>query len=84
MSTPARQLSVPSVPETVSWKRKRQENSIDEIDRALLSKLESLGEKQDGEAAFGDHVAACLWQLNPRQQTIARIEIDKLLMTTVS
>ena len=56
-------------------KRKRQE-SMDELDQALISRLDKL---QDGEAAFGDHVASCLQQLNPRQRAITRVEIDKLL-----
>ena len=64
----------------VSHKRKRRESSIDEVDRALLSRLENVQEHQDGEAAFGEHVAACLRQLNPRQRAVARIEIDKVIL----
>ena len=50
---------------------------MDELDQALISRLDKL---QDGEAAFGDHVAACLRQFNPRQRAIARVEIDRLLL----
>ena len=50
---------------------------MDELDQALISRLDKL---QDGEAAFGDHIASCLRQLNPRQRAIARVEIDKLLL----
>ena len=56
-------------------KRKRQE--IDELDQVLISKLDKL---QDWEAAFGDHIASCLRQLNPCQRAISRVEIDKWLL----
>lgn len=80
VSTPARQLSVPPSQEPTSHKRKRTQSSCDEVDVALLTRLQKLQEQQDGEAAFGEHVAACLRQLSPRLRAIARIEIDKVLM----
>ena len=40
-------------------KRKQQENTIDDIDQTVLSRLDKL-QHQDGEGAFGEHVAACL------------------------
>ena len=80
VSTPASESSVPPTVQGGSHKRKRQESSIDEIDEALLSRLEKVQQQQDGEASFGEHIAACLREMNPRQRAIARIEIDKLLM----
>ena len=51
----------------------------DEVEKALLLRLQTLQQQQDGEAAFGEHVAACLRQMNPRERAIARLEIDKIL-----
>ena len=45
-----------------------------------LSRLDSLQQHQDGDTAFGEHVAACLRQMHPSQRAIARIEIDKVLL----
>ena len=77
---PANQLSLPPVQERVSCKRKRSESCADEIDQALLLRLQTLQQQQDGETAFDEHVAATLQQMNPHQQAIARIGIDKVLL----
>ena len=44
-------------------KRKRKESSVDEADQALLSRLDKL-QQEVGEAAFEEHVAACLRLVN--------------------
>ena len=75
-NTPAQQSSVPPA----TRKRKRRESGIDEVDEALLSTLDKLHQHQDGEKAFGEHIASCLRQLNPHQRAIARVEIDKVLL----
>ena len=77
-STPARRLSDKTVRRTADHKRKRSENG-NEVEKALLLRLQTLQQQQDGEAAFGEHVAACLRQMNPRERAIARLEIDKIL-----
>ena len=82
-STSCQQPSIPLVPDTVtaSHKKRKRENSCgDELDTALLKRLEGLQQQQDGEAAFGEHVASCLRQMNPRQRALARIEIDKVIL----
>ena len=71
------QLSVPLARGTVGHKRKQSESS--DVDKALLLRLQTLQQQQNGEAAFGEHVAACLRQLNPCERAIARLEIDKIL-----
>ena len=77
-STPALQLSVqPARGGTVGRKRKQSESS--DVDKALLLRLQMLQQQQDGEAAFGEHVAASLRQLNSRERAIARHEIDNIL-----
>ena len=79
-STPARLISDTTARRTAGSKRKRSENG-DEVEKALLLRLQMLQQQQDGEAAFGEHVAASLGlrQLNPRERAIAKIEIDKIL-----
>ena len=68
-----------STAQGMSRKCKRQERNIDEVDEAILSRIDRL-QQEDGEEAFGKHVAACLRQMNPRQRAITRIEIEKLLL----
>ena len=75
-STPALQLSVPPARGTVGRKIKQSDSS--DVDKAQLLRLQTLQQQQDGEAAFGKHVAACLRQLNPHESAIARLEIDKI------
>ena len=75
-STPAQLISDTTARRTAGSKRKRSENG-DEVEKALLLRLQTL--QQDGEAAFVEHVAASLRQLNPRERAIAKIEIDKIL-----
>ena len=77
-STPAQLISDTTARRTAGSKTKRSENG-DEVEKALLLRLQTLQQQQDGEAAFGEHVAASLWQLNPRERAIAKIEIDKIL-----
>ena len=65
---------------TSSRKKKRDDSCIDEMDAALIKRLEGLQQQQAGEAAFGEHVAFGLRQMNPRQRALARIEIDEALL----
>ena len=72
---------MPPTAESVSRKkRKREDSSLDEVDHALLSRLEDLHKEQNGETAFGEHVAASLQLMTPRQRASARVEIDKVLL----
>ena len=77
-STPAQLISDTTARRTAGSKRKRSENG-DEVEKALLLRQQTLQQQQDGEAAFVEHVAASLRQLNPRERAIAKIEIDKIL-----
>ena len=77
-STPARLISDTTARRTAGSKRKRSENG-DEVEKALLLRLQTLQQQQDGQAGFAEHVAASLRQLNPRERAIAKIEIDKIL-----
>ena len=59
-------------------KRKREE--IDDVERALIERLEQLKKPhQDEAAAFGNHIAARLRTFTPRQYAMACLEIEKVL-----
>lgn len=62
-------------------RKRKRDRCFDDFDDVLIKRLEGLQKPPDGEAAFGEHVASCLRQLNPRQRALARIEIDKVLFT---
>ena len=93
-SSAAQSISQPVSPATSIIRqqpavKKRKVSKGDEIDDMLMRSLKDIQERQnkrsgtdtsDGETHFGNHVAATLRRLTPKQQAIAKLQIDQILL----
>ena len=82
LSTPVNLSSPPPpTPQSRSKSRKRKKQQADEVDDALLARLEGIQkEKQDEEGSFCESIASQLRTFTNRQKAVAYVEINKLLL----
>ena len=57
-----------------------KEKELDDVEKALIERLEQLKKPHEDEAAaFGNHIAARLRTFSPRQYAMACVDIEKIL-----
>ena len=61
-------------------KRRKKKDTVDNLDRLLVSQIDHLTAERDEASSFGEHVASRLKGFTPRERALACLEIDKVLL----